>query len=348
MRDLDAVHRSASPATGRAFAEFCQLIRALREPGGCPWDAKQTHASIASNMTEEAAEAVDAILADDPVHLCEELGDVLLEVVLQAQIAEDAGEFTIDDVIAGIDDKIVRRHPHVFGAEVSLARAGFSPDEIAELESQGVSGPDAVGDLWERIKARERKLAAGKPDGGEGGDGPEPRGLLDDVPRSLPALMQAAKISKKAVGAGFEWESTEAVWDQVASEYAEFEEALAARDAGTEGGEGSVGGIGGADDGDSADDGNAARAAGAADGVRTPEAADAVAEEFGDILFSLVNVARREHIDPEGALLASCGKFRRRWAYMEASAARAGTTLDAMDRPALERLWCEAKAALAG
>ena len=331
MKDLDDVRAGASADTGRAFAEFCQLISALREPGGCPWDAEQTHASIAGNMTEEAAEAVDAILDGDSAHLCEELGDVLLEVVLQAQIAADAGEFDIDDVVSAIDSKIVRRHPHVFGAETSLVMAGFTPDEIAALDAAGATGPDSAGDLWELIKARERSRSAGAggaaggaaaADGAAGGAEP-PRGLLDDVPRSLPALQQAAKISKRAVGAGFEWESTEAVWEQVDSERAEFAEALAARD--------------------SRPDGDSLPGGGSRPDGELSEAEAAAAEEFGDILFSLVNVARREHIDPEAALRASCDKFRARWAHMERRAAEHATTLDELDRETLEDYWREAK-----
>ena len=323
MKDLDDVRAGASADTGRAFAEFCQLIAALRGEGGCPWDAEQTHASIAGNMTEEAAEAVDAILDGDSAHLCEELGDVLLEVVLQAQIAADAGEFDIDDVVHAIDSKIVRRHPHVFGAETSLSMAGFTPDEIAALDAAGATGPDSAGDLWELIKARERSRSAAADGAAGAGDAEPPRGLLDDVPRSLPALQQAAKISKRAVGAGFEWESTEAVWEQVDSERAEFAEALAARDSRPDGDL--------RPDGDSRLDGE------------SPEAGAAAAEEFGDILFSLVNVARREHIDPEAALRASCDKFRARWAHMERRAAEHETTLDALDRETLEDYWREAK-----
>ena len=303
MQQLHDVKAAAPAQTGTAFAEFVALIAALRAPGGCPWDAEQTHASIASNMLEEACEAVDAIEADDAEHLKEELGDVLLEVVLQAQIAQDAGEFTIDDVIAGIDAKIVRRHPHVFGAETSLVAAGFSPEEIEQATS-----PGAVTDMWEHIKARERvvkeqhrreqALAAGR-------DPEEPAGLLDDVPRSLPALQQAQKISKRAVAAGFEWDSVEDVWEKVDEERAEFEQAEPG----------------------------------------TPDAE----EELGDILFTLVNVARKEHIDAEGALRRACGKFRARWSIMEQLARREyGAPLESLERDVLEELWNQAKQQLRG
>lgn len=288
----------AFSATGEAFVDFCETIAALRAPDGCPWDREQTHTSIASNMIEEAAEAVDAIERDDVRHMREELGDVLLQVVLQAQIAADNGEFTIDDVIADIQSKMVRRHPHVFGVETSLAAAGFSPCEVEEATT-----PGRVLDMWEHIKAHERKLeqdAARKEALAQGLDPDAPRPLLDDVPRSLPALQQAQKISKKAVNAGFEWDSVEDVWAKVDEEIGEFLEA-------------------------------------------EPGSAHA-AEEFGDVLFTLVNVARKEHIDAEAALRTVCTKFRRRWAIMEQHAYEDDKQrIDTLPRTRLESLWGQAK-----
>ncbi len=289
--------------TGEAFVSFCECIAALRAPDGCPWDREQTHASIASSMIEEACEAVDAIEADDAAHLREELGDVLLQVVLQAQIAAEAGEFTIDDVIGDIHAKMTRRHPHVFGAETALLAAGFSADEVREATT-----PGAVLDMWEHIKAHERamKEQERKEKAIAAGLDPEaPAGLLDDVPRSLPALQQAQKISKKAVNAGFEWDTVRDVWDKVREEVAEFAEAKG-------------------------DDEHAI-------------------EEFGDVLFTLVNVARKEHIDAEEALRRTCAKFRARWAIMERSAYREqGKRIEELPREQLEVLWNQAKDELRG
>lgn len=160
------------------FDAFVETIAHLRAPDGCPWDREQTHGSIASNMIEEAYEAVDAIEAADTAHLREELGDVLLQVVLQSQIAADAGEFTIDDVCRDVNAKMVRRHPHVFG-EVQASDA------------------NEVLDLWDQVKLQEKEAAAGDAE-------PAEAGLLDGVPRSFPALMQAQKISRKAAATGFE------------------------------------------------------------------------------------------------------------------------------------------------
>ena len=263
------------------FDAFVQTIAALRAPDGCPWDREQTHASIASNMIEEAYEAVDAIEVGDVAHLREELGDVLLQVVLQSQIAADQGEFTIDDVCHDINAKMVRRHPHVFG------------DAAAD-------DANAVLDLWDQVKMQE-------------GAGRAREGLLDGVPKSFPALMQAQKISRKAAAAGFEWESIDDVWVKVAEEMGELQEAYAAV---PKSANGKV----------SKDDQGAA--------VREVEA------EFGDVLFSLVNVGRKMGLDAEAALRATCEKFRRRWAFMEAAAE--GDLAD-MPQPQQAALWQEAK-----
>jgi len=273
MNEVDEGSQARPGAPG-AHDEFDALVRTiwrLRQPDGCPWDREQTHASIAKNMVEEAYEAVDAIEGSSTRHLREELGDVLMQVILHAQIAADAGEFTIDDVCRDINEKLVRRHPHVFGEEVA-ATAG-----------------DVV-DIWDKVKLGE--LA------GDGGS-QRPAGLLDSVPSGLPALMQAQKISRKAVSAGFEWPSTQAVWDQVYSEIAEFNEA----------------------------------ASGSSDAEM----------EFGDILFALVNVARREHIDAESALRASCAKFRKRWEFMEDAAWETGRAIAEVPNEEQEALWAAAK-----
>ena len=257
------------------FDEFVETIARLRAPDGCPWDREQTHRSIAHNMIEEAYEAVDAIEAGDVGHLREELGDVLLQVVLQAQIAADAGEFTIDDVCRDINAKMVRRHPHIFGD----AKA---------------SSADQVTDIWDQVKMRERKAS-------EGGEGSH-KGLLDGVPTSFPALMQAQKISRKAVAAGFEWGDEAGVWAKVAEEVGEFKEA-----------------------------------------AREGASSEEIEMEFGDVLFTLVNVARWNGVDAENALRASCAKFRRRWAFIEGAAWAQGKDTADLSMDEMEALWQEAK-----
>ena len=194
--DAENAARPDAPTTHPEFDRLVRTMWRLRQPDGCPWDREQTHCSITKNMVEEAYEAVEAIEADDVAHLVEELGDVLEQVVFHAQIAADEGAFTIDDVIHGLNEKLVRRHPHVFGEHAAAGDGG------------------EVQDIWDEVKAAER-AAAGKEE--------LPKGLLDSVPRSLPALMQCQKISKRAAKAGFEWPDEAGVWEKVAEERAEME-----------------------------------------------------------------------------------------------------------------------------
>lgn len=269
-------------AGGSPFDAFVATIARLRAPDGCPWDRAQTHESIAKNMIEEAYEAVDAIESGDADHLREELGDVLLQVVLQSQIAADAGEFDINDVCADINEKMIRRHPHIFG------------DAQAET-------PDDVESIWSQVKLAEKNGVATDDAGTQVGQSEQPgrTPLLDSVPKSFPALMQAQKISRKAAAVGFEWDTVDDVWDKVREEVAEYQ-----------------------------------------------AAADEAAREleFGDILFSLVNVARKEGIDSETALRKANEKFRRRWAFIEGAAWSEGRKVEELDFEELQRCWDEAKA----
>ncbi|MCD8316794.1 MAG: nucleoside triphosphate pyrophosphohydrolase [Eggerthellaceae bacterium] len=266
------------------FNEFVATISRLRKPDGCPWDRAQTHQTIAHNMIEEAYEAVDAIDSGDAEHLREELGDVLLQVVLQSQIAKDDGEFTIDDVCRDINAKMIRRHPHVFGDK--------SADDANEVLA-----------LWDQVKLQEQKDEAAKS---------QPAGKLDSVPKSFPALMQAQKISRKAASAGFEWDGIEDVWEKVFEEIDELKSAYA-------------------------------KAPKSANGKiladRDRDAAKEVELEFGDVLFSLVNIARFMGIDAEDSLRATCDKFRSRWAFMEGVAWGQGKPIEDLSQEELEQLW---------
>ncbi len=251
---------------GHGFDELVEVIARLRSPEGCPWDREQTHRTLAKNMVEEAYEAVHAIEAEDIAGLREELGDVLLQVVLHAQIAADDADFTIDDVVSGITAKLYRRHPHVFGdTEARTAR---------EVHTK-----------WDQIK-RAEKAESGK-------------GLLDDVPHALPALMLSQTISRKAVSAGFEWESLDGVVDKLYEEVAEL--------------------------------------------AQTEPGSAQAADEIGDILFTVVNLARKQGIDAETALRGTCDKFRSRWAAMESQAARVGREVGDMTLQEQEELWRLAK-----
>jgi tetrapyrrole methylase family protein/MazG family protein len=255
----------------------------LRAPDGCPWDQEQTHASLRKHLLEEAYEVYDALEAGATPALAGELGDLLLQVVLHAQLAAEAGVFDLADVQAAIGTKIVRRHPHVFG----------------DAEARTASD---VNRQWERIKADER-AEAGAGSGDEPGDGPAtPRGALDGISASLPALAASQEMQERAANIGYDWPSLDGVLDKVVEETDELREA--------------------ADDPDPA----------------------AWAEEFGDLLFVLVNVARKRGIEAEAAVRAANAKFRRRFGSVERQAADRGVALRDLDFAALDELWDAAKA----
>ncbi|MEA2545226.1 MAG: tetrapyrrole methylase family protein / MazG family protein [Chloroflexota bacterium] len=249
----------------------------LRQPDGCPWDREQTHETLRNHLLEEAYEVYDALGAGATPALAEELGDLLLQVVLHAQLAAEEGIFDLTDVNAAIAAKIVRRHPHVFG----------------DAEARTASD---VNRQWERIKAAERSAAAGTADGD---DPPTAKGALDGVSRILPALAASQEMQERAANIGYEWPNVEGVLDKVHEELAELRAAA------------------------------------------TPAEQ---AEEYGDLLFVLVNVARWQGIEAEAALRAANDKFRRRFASVERQAAERGVALRDLDFTALDALWDTAKA----
>ncbi len=255
--------------------EVLALIRRLRAPEGCPWDRKQTPSSLANYLIEEVHELAEAIASGDAEAVCEELGDVIFQVLFMVELYQEAGTFDMTAVTARNVKKMVRRHPHVFGE-----RRNMSTDEIRAN--------------WHAIKQQEK--------GAEVDSG----SLLDSVPKNLPALMRAYRISERAARAGFDWSTLGGVMAKVEEEWQEFKQAR--RDAG--------------DGGD-------------------PQA-DAM--EFGDILFTLTNVARFARFHPESALAASVNKFERRFRNMESHFARQGRDLASVDRAELEAAWLRAKA----
>ncbi len=239
----------------------------LRAPGGCPWDREQNFDTIKPYLLEEAYEVFDAIDQHDWPGLAEELGDLMLQAVFFAQMASEEGKFGIDDSLDAISEKLIRRHPHVFG------------DGSAKTS-------DDVKRRWDEIKADEKK-DKGKP----------PEGRLDSVPRKLPALVEAQQISSKAAAVGFDWENPGQVLDKLDEELRELAEA------------------------------------GQSGTVQELEG------EIGDLLFVLVNLARKLKVDPEQALRKTNAKFRKRFAFVESHAALPGATLAEM-----EALWQKAKA----
>lgn len=259
-----------------ALHNLIEVVAQLRSPdGGCPWDLAQTPETLIPYVIEEAYEVVDAIRSGDREAIAEELGDLLLQVVLQAQIASEYGHFSLQEVARGIADKLIRRHPHVFG----------------DLK---VNDVDEVHQNWEKIKAEEK------------GETIEQAQLLSSklrrYARSLPPLMAGMKISQKAAKAGFEWENAEGVWQKFSEELAEFKESLEAED------------------------------------LEHRQA------ELGDLLFTLINIARWYGLDPSAALAGTNQRFIQRLSLMETFAERPLTeyTIDE-----LEFLWQKAKAELA-
>lgn len=244
-----------------------ETVNILRSKNGCQWDREQTHQSLKPNMLEEAYEAVDAIDNNDMKHLKEELGDVLLQVVLHSQIAKEEGAFNIDDVAKELNEKLIRRHPHVFGnVEVN------STQEILEN--------------WDEIKKQEKSHRTS---------------VMDGISRSQSALMSAQKISKKAVKVGFEWPNEETLYQCVFSEIKEFQDAC-----------------------DNSDK-------------------DHIEEEMGDLLFSIVNLARWNKLDAEQALLKANKKFIKRFKKMEDLATK---PLEEYSFEEFDALWNQAKEAV--
>jgi len=267
--------------TLQAVAELIDVVARLRDPEhGCPWDLKQTHATLVPYVLEEAHEVADAIRHGDDVHLAEELGDLLLQVVLHAQIAGEGGRFDLAAIAGGISAKLIRRHPHVFG------------EQATEPANRGSSGdPAAVQASWEAIKASEQAAAPASAS-------PLSDRLAGKV-RGQPALAGAMTISRKAAAAGFEWDDMAGVWAKVHEELDELKEAVAS--------------------GDNAH----------------------AQEELGDLLFTLVNVARWCGIDPEAGLAGTNRRFLNRFSRVEAAL---GGDLAGKSIAELETHWRTAKA----
>ena len=268
---------SSNHSSAAAFTRLVEIIARLRAPGGCPWDREQTHMTLRAHLIEEAYEVLGAIEKNDDRNLQEELGDLLLQPMMHAQIASEENRFAIDHVLNGIADKLVRRHPHVFG-------------------DADVSGSDEVLRNWDAIKQREKQSIANN-----GSIGSTPASILEEISSSQPALLEALEISKKAARSGFEWPDAQGVLDKLREEIDELEEAM---------------------NGD--------------DKTR-------VEEELGDLLFTAVNIARWEKINPELALRDMVARFKTRFAHMENAAREKGQNLETLSPDEWNDLWEAAK-----
>ena len=257
-----------SSTNGDALQRLRDVVHRLRAPGGCPWDREQTHASLVPHLLEEAYEVAEAIAEGDPELICDELGDLLLQPVLHAEIASETGAFDLDRMAHVLTEKLIRRHPHDFG-------------------DADVQTSDAVLTQWDAIKRTEK--------------GVEREPYLQGVGKGLPALMKAQKVQKKAARVGFDWPDAAPVLDKIKEETAELEEA-----------------------------------------VKSGKQ-DAVADEIGDLLFSVVNLARKLGVESEAALAAASKKFVRRFHAMEERLIEDGKKLGELSLAEMDLVWDQVK-----
>jgi tetrapyrrole methylase family protein/MazG family protein len=246
------------------FATLVEIIKRLRAPDGCPWDRQQTHASLRENLLAECYEVLEALDEGDSGKLCDELGDLLMQIVLHARIAAEAGEFDLGDVVKGINTKLIHRHPHIFGSE-----------KVRDAEEVALN--------WEVLKQEER--------------GPD-TSILESVPRKMPALGYSQEIQHRVARVGFDWEDIDGIIDKLAEEVREYQRAGSQEER---------------------------------------------AQEYGDLLFTLVNIARRQGVDSEAALREASRKFYRRFTYMEELCRQRGLAFGELSFDEQNALWEEAK-----
>jgi MazG family protein len=271
--------KSQAKRIGDLFEDLVAVQARLRAPGGCPWDREQTHETLRTYLIEESYEVLDAIEKGSSQDLAEELGDLLLQVLFHADMARETGAFDISHVITGIHDKMVRRHPHVFG------------NVKAETSREVLKN-------WAQLKAKEKQAASRKKAVSQN---PAPS-ALDGVPRNLPALLEAYQMTRCAAQVGFDWERVEGIFEKLEEETKELRSALGTSDR------------------------------------------PAAEEEVGDLLFSVVNLARFLGLDPEVTLKHSNLKFKMRFHEMEREASHSGERLSDLSKEKLEQLWEAAKA----
>jgi MazG family protein len=256
-----------SDSTQKEFQRLVDIIARLRGENGCPWDKKQTHYSLREYLLEESYEALEALDQADHQKLCQELGDVLLQIMLHSQIASENAEFNIEDVLRNINQKLVRRHPHVFG-------------DVQVKDAEDVTRN------WEAIKQKERQ---------------HHESMLDSIPKQLPALAYSQDIQRRVAQVGFDWENIDGVIEKLAEEVQELKQSVSMEEK---------------------------------------------SDEFGDLMFTLVNIARRMGVDSESALRDANRKFSRRFAFMEALCRQRGLNLGQLSFDEQNLLWKEAKAGI--
>jgi tetrapyrrole methylase family protein/MazG family protein len=276
-----------------SFDRVVEIMATLRAPGGCPWDRKQTHESLRPYLLEEAYEVLETIDQRETTKLKEELGDILLQVLFHSQIASEEGTFTVDDVVQQLGDKLVRRHPHVFHTHTT---------------DKDTMNADQVLHRWEEIKRTERQ-ASGKSES-----------VLQDVPKTLPALLRAFQVQARAARVGFDWpdhpQGLQQVFAKIEEELRELRDAWSARHE---------------------------QAEPIPSNLRPVPQQDAVASEFGDVLFSLVNFSRHLKVNPEDALRQATNRFAERFRYIEDQAAKSGRAMSELSLEEMDHHWKTAK-----
>ena len=255
------------PENLNEFDTLVAIIARLRAPGGCPWDRQQSHASLRENLLEECYEVLEALDHEDAGKLSDELGDLLMQIVFHVQIAHEAGEFEMGEVVRGINTKLIHRHPHIFGSE-----------KVSDAEEVALN--------WEALKQEERE---------------EGTSLLDSVPRQMPALGRSHSIQRRVAQVGFDWPEVDGIIEKLSEEIGELKQA---------------------------------------------EDEESRAREFGDVLFTLVNIARRMGVDSEAALRVANQRFTRRFNYMEEACRRRGVDFAQLSLEEQNALWEEAKGVL--
>ncbi len=291
--------------TGQRFERAVEIMHRLRAPGGCPWDREQTFDSIKKYTVEETYEVLEAIENRDWKELPGELGDLLLQVLFYAEMAEEQGHFSIDTVLETLSDKLVRRHPHVFG------------DVEAETSREVLKN-------WEAIKTLERAEKAAESTEKPGGDLPKP--LLASVSSAMPALLEGLKLSNKAAHVGFDWPAIDGLFDKLEEEAGELKHEV--EKIPPPGPQPLGRGV-----------------AGARGSSVPPELQERLQDEVGDLLFTVVNLARYLEVDPESALRQTNRKFRRRFGQVERSLAENGKVLEDASLEEMEKHWQESKTA---
>jgi MazG family protein len=295
--------------TGERFERVVEIMARLRGPGGCPWDREQTFDSIKPFTLEETYEVLEAIDDRDWDELTGELGDLLLQVLFYSEMAKEEKRFSVDDVLDRLSKKLVGRHPHVFG------------DVKAETSGEVLRN-------WEALKAQEKQKRLEAGDGKSAKTASDPDSVLAGIPSGVSALLEATKLSARAAHVGFDWPTLRGIFDKMQEETKELEAYITSVPGGLDRAKA-----------------NSGVAGSRGEAALSPEKLQEIEGEIGDLMFTLVNLARYLSVDPESALKKTNRKFRRRFQYVEGKLKQGGSQIESASLDEMESLWQEAKTA---